>query len=99
MIVSLDQSLLGQKSPWTNVFLGLMSPWTNVYLDNSVLGLLSLGQTVTWTTAPWTNVLTPYLVRILEFFMLPHPNSFIPRLISCKMVWAGLGTICIKIYI
>ena len=59
MIVSLDQSLLGQKSPWTNVFLGLMSPWTNVYLDNSVLGLLSLGQTVTWTTAPWTNVSTP----------------------------------------
>ena len=64
MIVSLDQSLLGQKFPWTNVFLGLMSPWTNVYLDNSVLGLLSLGQTVTWTTAPWTNVSTPIDVHI-----------------------------------
>ena len=65
MIVSLDQSLLGQKSPWTNVFLGLMSPWTNVYLDNSVLGLLSLGQTVTWTTAPWTNVSRGLLVDSL----------------------------------
>ena len=76
MIVSLDQSLLGQKSPWTNVFLGLMSPWTNVYLDNSVLGLLSLGQTVTWTTAPWTNVSTPKrgLVSLLASRHHAHEN-------------------------
>ena len=81
VIVSLDKSLLGQKSPWTKVFLGQMSPWTNVSLDNSVLGLLSLGQTVTWTTVPWTNVSTP-----IDFYiwMTEILNKHIVLILSAK---------------
>ena len=46
--VSLDKSLLGQKS------LGQKSPWTKVSLDKC-----PLGQKSPWTIAPWTIVLTP----------------------------------------
>ena len=45
---TLDKSLLGQ-----------MSPWTNVSLDKSLLGRMSLGQSGPWTAVPWTNVSTP----------------------------------------
>ena len=89
MIVSLDQSLLGQKSPWTNVFLGLMSPWTNVYLDNSVLGLLSLGQTVTWTTVPWTNVSTPYF----SFLGNIRPNHHLQHSFGNKFILVNFATL------
>ena len=59
-------------SPWTKVFLGQLSPWTNVSLDNSVVGLMSLGQTVTWTTVPWTNVSTPLtrLEQVVNVYMI-----------------------------
>ena len=76
VIVSLDKSLLGQKSPWTKVFLGQMSPWTTVSLDNSVLGLLSLGQTVTWTTVPWTNVSTPEILPPSFYFKVRPYRKF-----------------------
>merc|ERR1711873_863 len=50
-IVSLDKSLLGQKSPWTivsldNCLLGQMSPWTIVFLGQK---------------SPWTIVPTPII--------------------------------------
>ena len=39
--------------------LGQKSPWTNVSMDKSLPGLMSLGQSGSWTTVPWTNVSTP----------------------------------------
>ena len=66
MIVSLDQILTWTKVSLDNSLLGLMSPWTNVSVDNCpldhftstdyLLGQLFLGQLSPWTTVPWTNV-------------------------------------------
>ena len=66
--VSLDKSLLGQKSPWTK------SPWTKVSLDKSLLGKLSLRHLSPWAkvsleTVPWTNISIPVNISQNTIFL------------------------------
>ena len=55
--VSLEQCLLGTKSPWNNVSLGTMSPWNSVSLEQCLLGTMSpLEQCLLGTMSPWNKV-------------------------------------------
>ena len=78
----MDNSLLGQKSPWTkvsldNCLLGQLSPWTNVSSDNSlpwtIVSLYKslLGQKSPWTIAPLTIVPTPPIC-VDKYFICYH---------------------------
>ena len=72
-IVSLDKSLLGQKS-LGQTSLGQKSPWTKVSLDKS-----PLDNSLPWTIAPWTIVPTPtFRVELSfgEYSEASNPRTF-----------------------